>query len=320
MNRSNFYVLLVFFVLCFLWLLWPTEKEAEVLVQQKAEVLSINTRIQTEKPKKPAPISTTKRPEPKRVVEQALTPVLKRDKYDLFKKKHKNEAFIKIVDNVALTGGDQIVGFVEPSQDFNKESFYKSTVKKSLLWTDSIVPYGYADNFPKELFDTVERAIDYFNKETGVRFVEFDENQDEDAVVFTFKPKLPCSSFVGRIGGLQQVFLHFDCDYQSVLHEMMHALGFVHEQQLPYRDNYVDILWSNISEESIHNFAQVPELWAEHYLGTGADFDYNSIMIYHDAAFARPGLKSMKSKTDNLIAPNTQGLSVIDLERLDALY
>ena len=320
MNRTNLFLVLSLLCLCLLWFF-----RLRPVVEVKKE-LNSQVKVLEDEPQKLGVVTSEikalkiLKPPKKKHIKQPESQKISSKNFEIFKKKLNNEAFIKIIEDVALTGGDQIVGFIKSDQDFDEDGFYKTKVEDSLLWTDSIVPFGYAKGFPHELKDRVERAMAYFNQETGVRFVEFNESQDEDAVVFTFRPKLPCSSFVGRIGGLQQIFLNFDCGYQTVLHEIMHALGFVHEQQLPYRDNFVNILWENIEEDSLYNFTQVPEVWVKHYQGIGMDFDYQSVMIYSDKTFAQPGLKSMSSTTEALISPTSQGLSKIDLGRLSILY
>ena len=53
---------------------------------------------------------------------------------------------------------------------------------------------------------------------------------------------------IGRQGGRQDISLGYGCGYKGVaIHEMMHALGFFHEQSRLDRDNYVNINWKNIN-------------------------------------------------------------------------
>ena len=42
----------------------------------------------------------------------------------------------------------------------------------------------------------------------------------------------------------------------TVVHEMLHAAGFWHEQSRPDRDQHVSILWENISPGREDNFAR----------------------------------------------------------------
>ena len=52
---------------------------------------------------------------------------------------------------------------------------------------------------------------------------------------------------IGRQGGRQQVSLGNGCGTTGVaIHEMMHALGFFHEQSRRDRDGYIRIEWNNI--------------------------------------------------------------------------
>ena len=60
-----------------------------------------------------------------------------------------------------------------------------------------------------------------------------------------------CYSSVGKIGGVQTVSLDRHGCMFSATHEVMHALGFFHEQSRTDRDRYVKILWWNIQNGKV---------------------------------------------------------------------
>ena len=68
------------------------------------------------------------------------------------------------------------------------------------------------------------------------------------AVMFETSAGFRCWSYVGRRGGEQVVSLaRSGCVYHQVVqHELLHALGFNHEQCRSDRDSHVRILYQNI--------------------------------------------------------------------------
>lgn len=53
---------------------------------------------------------------------------------------------------------------------------------------------------------------------------------------------------VGRQGGMQKLSLVGTCKVRkgTIMHELMHCLGFRHEHNRPDRDEYIRIMWQNI--------------------------------------------------------------------------
>lgn len=95
-----------------------------------------------------------------------------------------------------------------------------------------------------------------------------------------------CSSYVGRIGGGQNLSLMRNgCVYHGiVIHEFMHALGFHHMQSSYDRDNYVRILYENIEVGREHNFNKYSSNQVSHF---GTSYDLDSLMHYRANAFSR---------------------------------
>ena len=62
-----------------------------------------------------------------------------------------------------------------------------------------------------------------------------------------------------------------------VLHELMHTAGFWHEHSRADRDDYIEIIWDNIREESKGNFDKYTSEQIDHL---GAKYDKCSLMHY----------------------------------------
>ncbi|ODM88798.1 Zinc metalloproteinase nas-6 [Orchesella cincta] len=101
-------------------------------------------------------------------------------------------------------------------------------------------------------------ALAEISEKTCIRFVERAGQSDYVSIV-RGEPNSGCWSYVGRIGGGQILNLqpgpgphwHF---HGIAAHEMIHALGFYHEQSRADRDDYVTIMWDNITPGTEGNF------------------------------------------------------------------
>ena len=72
---------------------------------------------------------------------------------------------------------------------------------------------------------------------------------------FVSKLTFRCRSYLGKQGDKQTLTLGSGCgSIATVLHELMHAIGFLHEQSRPDRNYYVNVLYENIlpGKQNIH--------------------------------------------------------------------
>lgn len=219
------------------------------------------------------------------------------------------------INGFAVTQGDVLLGLVKEGQT-SKFAMFKPTDPQ--LWPSAQIPYVISKDLSNSM--KVKEAIEYLNMYTPLRFVPY--TGEANAIVFEHREGL-CASYLGMQQGPQPIFIHDRCDVPHIIHEIMHALGFVHEQSRTDRDIYVEILWENIAPDKEHNFYKVPDVWVQEYRGGGAfEFDYNSVMLYGPYDFSvRPAQDpTMKSKTSREIKKNLESLSEKDLQRLELLY
>lgn len=131
-----------------------------------------------------------------------------------------------------------------------------------------------------------------------VPFVLFPKNtQPWGDYVQVKKDGYRCSSKIGRRGSSQPMSLSGGCLSKGIImHEMLHALGLLHEQGRFDRDNLITINWNNIIPGRQHNFRITTERVATF------DVPYNqmSIMHYGSQYFSRNGEPTIVSKVHKL--------------------
>jgi hypothetical protein len=218
----------------------------------------------------------------------------------------------RIVDGLAIAFGDVIVG---QSTGSNVERG-RFAPPRPQLWPSPEIPYAISPDLPHP--ERVQMALSFFQQTTVVRFVPYSGQGDG---VFFERGNDNCFASLGRLGtGLQPVKLADGCGTGEIMHEIMHVLGFIHEQSRPDRDQFIAVLWDNIEDQYRDQYAVAPETLA--FPLRGSSFDFRSLMLYRPDTFAKhAGLDTMRSKEQGrVISPMTNGLSVEDIRRVNKLF
>ncbi|KTG40559.1 hypothetical protein cypCar_00043056 [Cyprinus carpio] len=122
-----------------------------------------------------------------------------------------------------------------------------------------------------------------------------------------FLCSIRCYSMVGnRRMGKQNLSIGAGCDsLGTVEHELLHALGFWHEQSRSDRDDYVTIMWDRIKEGHEHNFNLHNETESS---SLGVPYDYGSVMHYSKKAFSIGTTASIFLDSCQFEEPNICGM------------
>ncbi|XP_078023748.1 high choriolytic enzyme 1-like isoform X2 [Epinephelus lanceolatus] len=106
------------------------------------------------------------------------------------------------------------------------------------------IPYVIANHYSSTELDVIKRGINSFSYSTCIRF--YPRRSERDFI--HIQSLEGCYSFVGRQGNSQTVSLsRRGCIYHgTVQHELLHALGFNHEQCRSDRDQNIRVLLQNI--------------------------------------------------------------------------
>ena len=211
----------------------------------------------------------------------------------------------------AVTQGDVLLGKLDPQVPIQVGQAKAQPIQ---LWPHGVIPYLISEDYPYP--ELVEDVIEYFHENSPVRFVK--ATNQKDGIFFQVAEE-NCFSYLGKVGGFQPVFLSLECRGPHIIHELMHVLGFIHEQSRSDRDEFVNINWEVIDPDYLSQFTKVPPLLMS--VSGKAKFDYNSVMLYESKAFSwEAETPAIESKTPKKISPTREGLSAGDLLRIRVVY
>jgi len=300
-------------IVSLLVLVWLVAREFYPVPQEPAPAPAVSSKRSADHTPKPslpaAPAIEAPAARPSPTLGKTLAP--QQSKSGERPKPPPNSIPFELHNGLVVSYGDVLLG--RPThEDFPENGFIEAPKVK--YW-ESEIAYSLDPNLPNP--DRVHRVIAYFNEHTPVRFVPF--TNQKDSIVFSPSEVDLCLSYVGKIGGHQPIYLDDRCYEKEVTHELMHALGFIHEHSRPDRDQFVRVNWDNIEEDKQSQFEAAPLSMAQPH--KGRPFDFQSIMIYDPTAFAKQrGDFTIESLSGAKIEPMPSGLSPEDLARLVILY
>lgn len=183
-------------------------------------------------------------------------------------------------------------------------------------WPAGVVPYEFASGHNTTERTKIVSGMTMITNKTG-GCITFTPKRQTDThwlsiIKFDYTVRDPynsgCWSYPGRNynQGAQQLSLGEGCVYTgTIVHELCHALGFLHEQNRNDRDEFITINRDNIQADALSQFEKYPA--GDYYYGT--TYDYYSIMHYDRYAFTKD--QTANYKNFPTIIPKQAGIDLI---------
>ncbi|OQV23476.1 putative High choriolytic enzyme 1 [Hypsibius exemplaris] len=183
-----------------------------------------------------------------------------------------------------------------------------ATLPRSQRWRNNTIPYVFS-GYDATQERTLEGMMANMTNLTGgcIKFVR----RTNEVEFLTIAKANGCASSTFRIG------LNPNGCFSTphVHHELMHQIGFDHEQVRSDRDDYIIIMWDNINEagKSQYEKKQTNNL--------NLPYDYNSQTHYNPYDFAIDRNKpTMVAKNGAKLGNGDRGMTKLDIQRIRRFY
>ncbi|WP_454058911.1 M12 family metallopeptidase [Elizabethkingia ursingii] len=186
------------------------------------------------------------------------------------------------------------------------EGFYSTIFKDvSHTWPDATIYYKLPEpdlkKDPQQYTQTafianIKKAFDMISdKETKIKFVERTNQPEYIHFNYSTGSNSPLGWEKGRVNEINITADAYSGTIASpgeIAHEIMHSMGFHHEQTRPDRDKYLKINTDNVEKGRLKNFNINPD-----FKGFG-DLDFESVMMYDSYDFAKNPNNPVMTKMD----------------------
>ncbi|XP_068449912.1 hatching enzyme 1.2-like [Clinocottus analis] len=218
------------------------------------------------------------------------------------------------VNSQILTSNKQITDYLMEGDVF-VSNVRNARICENCRWLKLLktvkVPYVVSDSFSSSEKTQIENAISAFHMSTCIRFVTRTDQTDYISIV----KQSGCWSWVGRAGKSQELSLGAGCLQKGIIqHELIHALGFWHEQSRNDRDAFVKIHFENIQEGQERNFGRLETN------NLNVPYDYGSVMHYGPKDFSKNSLDTIVPLDSSAQIGQRDGMSENDILKINKLY
>ena len=228
-----------------------------------------------------------------------------------------------VQDGFAITQGDIILGRSIEIEAYRAASMHKDTAAlaklkplsiastSAKLWPDATSYYVIDSDVA--VMQNILDAIAYWNAKQPFQIMPR-TNQTNYIHFRNVSTDAACESSIGMVGGEQFIGITPACTTGSVIHEIGHSWGLLHEQERADRGAYITVLYENIDKRYLANFNQSA---ASKDLGY---YDFDSIMHYGPTGFARNFQDTMDTVPVGIPIGQRVKLSAGDLDQVLRLY
>ena len=220
------------------------------------------------------------------------------------------------MENPNLFQGD--IKLTEEMKKYSSISPYFGISNSKQHWPEGKIYYENTLSKIPRFNVLLRKAMKEIEDMTCIRFIKRTTEPDYIKII----SEDGCYSYIGKIGGPQTLSLQTSgChDLGTIIHELMHAIGFFHKHEQHNRDQYLTIHWDNIPKDLWDQFERVSSYRGKVFTKA---FDYSSIMLYGPRSFSKDGKAITMSRKDGgrlLEVYDKPGLTSSDALSINSLY
>lgn len=240
---------------------------------------------------------------------------------------HLEEESPIVIGDMLLTKG-QYEEIFETEGPSEKEFEDEATLKKlhegakysdAKTWPNGILPIQFAAGITKAEKDKFMNYCKMWGEGTSVKCVH---RSGQRAHVYVTKSTSISGACTAQYGYRKNTRRTITLPYsgcwsrRSILHELGHVLGLMHEHQRPDRDRYIRVKWSNIRSDVKFAFDK------KRASLKSSKFDFDSIMMYSSYSFTKNYRMPTMVKYNNQQSTwnASSKLSKTDIETMARMY